>query len=62
MTCNDNNFSKLSHSIINPITEKNKDLISKHNKGYEKLKKYKLYYSGYNDLKEFVNEHIIRYI
>jgi hypothetical protein len=55
-------FHEFSHPIINPLTEKNKDLVEKYKIAYEKLKPYKKPYAGYGDWEECVNEHIIRAI
>ncbi|EGT3617759.1 DUF4932 domain-containing protein [Clostridium perfringens] len=39
-------FHELSHSIINPITEKNSELVNKHKGVYEEFEKYKTTFCG----------------
>ena len=55
-------FHENSHPFINPLTEKYRDLVETYSGAYEKLKKYKRpnFESGYSDLEECVNEHLVR--
>jgi hypothetical protein len=53
-------FHEFSHPIINPLTEKNKELVNKYKIVYEYLRPYKRPLTGYVDWEECVNEHIIR--
>ncbi|BCN29046.1 DUF4932 domain-containing protein [Anaeromicropila herbilytica] len=53
---------EFAHPIINPLTEKNIELVKKYSEGYEWLKQYKQpnFQSGYGDWDECVNEYIVR--
>ena len=53
-------FHELSHPIVNPLTEKNLELVNEHKGVYEELEKYKSTFCGYGDWEECVNEHIVR--
>jgi hypothetical protein len=55
-------FHEYSHPFINPLTDKNYDIAQKYIDSYEELKHYKLpnFQSGYGDLKECINEHLVR--
>ncbi|MGG5460934.1 DUF4932 domain-containing protein [Clostridium sp. B9] len=53
-------FHELSHPIINPITEKNTELVDMYKGRYEDLEKYKTEFSGYGDWEECINEHMVR--
>lgn len=53
-------FHELSHPVVNPLTEKNLDLVNEYKDVFEELEKYKSEFSGYGDWEECVNEHIVR--
>lgn len=53
-------FHELSHPIVNPLTEKNLELVNGYKEVYEELEKYKSTFCGYGDWEECVNEHIVR--
>ncbi|MDZ4992539.1 DUF4932 domain-containing protein [Clostridium perfringens] len=53
-------FHELSHTVVNPLTEKNLELVNEYKGVYKELKKYKSEFSGYGDWEECVNEHIVR--
>lgn len=55
-------FHEYSHPMINPLTEKNRELVQEYSKAYERLQPYKQPTTGYGDWEECVNEHIIRAI
>ena len=56
-------FHELSHPVINPLSEKYRELINSYNYVYDYLKQYKdEKYAGYGDWEECVNEHIVRAI
>lgn len=55
-------FHEYSHPFINPLTEKYRDLVNRYQDAYERLKPYRKegFISGYGDIEECVNEHLVR--